>query len=111
MKKILIIDDEPDLCFLLKAYLNIKHHEVVIANSLADGLNKIKSFHPDVLFLDNNLPDGHGWDRACEISDNFPGIKINLMTGQPDIHLEPCELEFCVIEKPLSYSKVDMSLN
>ena len=111
MKTILIIDDETDLCFLLRAYLKIKHHEVIIANSLVDGLCKIKSFHPDILFLDNNLPDGHGWDQACEIADNFPEIKINLMTGQPDIRLEPCEIQFYVIEKPLSYLKVDRSLN
>ena len=109
MKKILIIDDEEDLCFLLKTYLKLKHNDVIIANTLTDGLNKIQSFHPDVLFLDNNLPDGLGWDKACEISEDNPHMKINLMTGQPAFTLEAGE-QFTIIENPLSYVKVDMSI-
>jgi two-component system OmpR family response regulator len=110
MKKILIIDDEKDLCFLLQSYLKFKHHEVVTANTLKDGLNKINTFHPDVLFLDNNLPDGFGWNKACEILETNPGIKINLMTGQTAFDIDVCDEHFNIIEKPLSYSKVDMSL-
>jgi DNA-binding NtrC family response regulator len=110
MKKILIIDDEEDLCFLLKTYLKLKHNDVIIANTLVDGLNKIRSFHPDILFLDNNLPDGFGWNKAGEISEYNPDMKINLMTGQPAFDLEACGEKFTIIEKPLSYAKVDMSI-
>ncbi|HSY62761.1 MAG TPA: response regulator [Cytophaga sp.] len=110
MKKVLIIDDETDLCFLLKVYLNLKHYDVVVANTLVDGLQKINSYHPDILFLDNNLPDGMGWNMACAISDVNPRLKINLMTGQPNIVPQPCDEQFTIIEKPLSYSKIDSSL-
>src|ERR1700744_295417 len=111
MKKVLIIDDEADLCFLLKLYLNLKHYDVVVANTLVDGLRKINSYHPDILFLDNNLPDGLGWNIACDISGVNPGLKINLMTGQTNVSAQPCVEQFTIIEKPLSYSKIDKSLD
>jgi two-component system OmpR family response regulator len=111
MKKILIIDDEQDLCFLLKAYLIVRHNQVIVANTLHDGMFQIKNFHPDILFLDNNLPDGHGWDKVCEIAEENPGMKITLMSGQANYKLISCKEHFNTIEKPLSFEKIDISLN
>ena len=39
----------------------------------------------------------------------YTHMKINLMTGQPAFTLEAGE-QFTIIEKPLSYAKVDMSI-
>jgi len=113
MKKILIIDDEKDLCFLIKAHLRQKDNDVTVAYTLKDGLQKIDTLHPDVIFLDNNLPDGLGWEKACEISDVHPEIQINLMTGKPDYLFKNCDVEkrhFVIIDKPLSFEKVDSAL-
>ena len=59
--KVLIIDDEKDLCLLIKAYLSRKNCDVHTAYTLSEGLMQVDQFLPDILFLDNNLPDGlHG---------------------------------------------------
>lgn len=62
--KVLIIDDEEDLCLLIKTYLSRKDCEVFTAYSLSEGLKKLNDLLPDILFLDNNLPDGLGWEAA-----------------------------------------------
>jgi DNA-binding NtrC family response regulator len=107
-KKVLIIDDELDLCVLLKSYLVSRHYDVDMANTLTDGLSKINSFNPDILFLDNNLPDGSGWEKASEITDKYPSIKVNLISGfNPSL---PLHNKLTIIEKPLSSSAIDRSL-
>jgi DNA-binding response OmpR family regulator len=79
--KILIVDDEVDFCLLLKAYLVKKGYEVFVANTLDEGMDTIRRNQPDIVFLDNNLPDGLGWEKAIEIRREFPNIKLNLLSA------------------------------
>jgi DNA-binding NtrC family response regulator len=79
--KILIVDDEEDYCMIMKNYFEEKDYEVYLAYNLKDGLRLIKEKHPDILFLDNNLPDGEGWHHTNEIVRENPGIKINLISA------------------------------
>jgi DNA-binding NtrC family response regulator len=111
-KKVLIIDDEYDLCFLLKSYLGSKNFEVAIASTLNTGLNKIEDYHPDILFLDNHLPDGSGWDMAAEISGKNPSLKINLISGESllSAHKDKVKTNVRIIEKPLSLHKIDKAV-
>ena len=80
-KKILIIDDEADFCLLLRSYFTRRKYEVYFSYSLTQGLQMLDTVHPDVVFLDNNLPDGSGWDVAEEIKSKFPGIELNLISA------------------------------
>lgn len=80
-KKILIIDDEPDFGFLMKTFFNKRGFDVLIANSLAKGLQLLKEEHPDYIFLDNNLPDGLGWGKTDFILANYPSVNLNLISA------------------------------
>ncbi len=59
-KKILIIDDEADIRFLLKRALTSHNYNVVEAENLKRGLEANVETKPDVIILDVNLPDGNG---------------------------------------------------
>lgn len=59
-KKILIIDDEADIRFLLKRALSLHHYEVREAENLKQGLEVFDAMSPDIVILDVNLPDGNG---------------------------------------------------
>ncbi len=59
MKRLLIIDDEVDLCMLLSKALKKEAFEVECVHNLGDAEKKMKE-HFDVILLDNNLPDGSG---------------------------------------------------
>jgi DNA-binding response OmpR family regulator len=59
-KKILIIDDEADIRFLLKRALSSHKFSVIEAESLKQGLELFTISEPDIIILDVNLPDGNG---------------------------------------------------
>jgi two-component system, OmpR family, response regulator len=103
-KKIVIIDDEEDLCHLMKAYLVDLDYEVYLANTLGTGMSLMKEVSPDIVFIDNNLPDGLGWEKMSYLVNEYPGCKINLISAYhyvpPD--LGPYTSTVRILEKPLS---------
>lgn len=99
----MIVDDETDLCLLLKDYFTKKNFEVYLSHSLAGGREAIALINPDILFLDNNLPDGTGWKIAAEAAVKNPDIYIVLMSAfHPEVPDLPADTHFIVLEKPIS---------
>jgi len=101
--KVLLIDDEVDYCLIMKGYFTKKNYDVFIAYNLKEGLELIDRAKPDILFLDNNLPDGQGWTHVEEIVENNPQIKIYLASAyhQKGDFFSPLP-HVTVWEKPLS---------
>ena len=111
-RKVLIIDDEIDLCLLLKSYFLRKGYEVYLSHTLGEGISFLKTLRPDILFLDNNLPDGVGWSAAPELARENPGMFINLISAyHPDKPAMPEDSHYKVIEKPISLSDLDAQFN
>ncbi|MBC7887779.1 MAG: response regulator [Ferruginibacter sp.] len=109
MKRVLIVDDEVDLCLLIKQFLTKRNYEVHIAHTLSDGLDKINSIKPDALMMDNNLPDGMGWERADEINKKYPAMNITLISAYQfakdfRYKLDP-SIRF--LEKPISLKDIE----
>jgi two-component system OmpR family response regulator len=109
-KKILVIDDEVDFCFLLKKYLSKKNYKIFLANTLEDGMQLLESEVPDIIFLDNNLPDGLGWDKIELIRASYPEIELNLISAYqypiPVSQSYPVK----IWEKPLDLRRLDKYL-
>ncbi len=103
--KILIIDDEVDYCTILKSYFLQKEYEVFLAFTLREGLEMINSVRPDILFLDNNLPDGKGWPHVESIVEKNPHIRVYLVSAyQQKSDFSSPSPNVTVWEKPLSLS-------
>ena len=79
--KILIVDDEGDICYLLKNALKNSGYVVDHVNSLSQADVFLREEQPKVLFLDNRLPDGWGINSIRNIKTDFPGMKIIVITG------------------------------
>jgi DNA-binding response OmpR family regulator len=80
-RKVLIIDDEEDFGMLMKRFFTPKNYEVHIAYTISDGMKLIEEIRPDIIFLDNNLPDGYGWDKTDFILHNYPQTQLNLISA------------------------------
>ena len=107
-RKVLIIDDEIDLCHLLKSYFLRKNYEVYLSHTLEQGLAFLKSLQPDIVFLDNNLPDGVGWSIAPTVARDYPDAHINLISAfHPVMPPMPEHAKFTLIEKPISLTDLD----
>jgi DNA-binding NtrC family response regulator len=102
-KKVVIIDDEEDLCKLMCNYLLDLNYDVHMAHTLTSGLHLTEQVKPDIIFLDNNLPDGLGWDKMPLFKQKFPTCKINLISAYRYVPtaLKPDDTTVKIIEKPL----------
>ncbi|UAY53071.1 response regulator [Ferruginibacter albus] len=67
MSKVLIIDDQEDICFLLSNILQRNGVLCDSAHTLAQGYTLLETHQYDGIFLDNNLPDGFGIDNIEKI--------------------------------------------
>ncbi|HEX8278133.1 MAG TPA: response regulator [Segetibacter sp.] len=110
-KKVLIIDDEVDFCLLMQFYLSKKNCEVSISHTLHDGLGLVHDKSPDIVILDNNLPDGLGWPAAKNILDAAPGVHLFLISANKPNNKDKGgdfdSMDFHVVEKPISISQID----
>jgi len=103
----LIIDDEMDICILLSGYLKKRNIDAHYTLTLREGLEKLASLKPDVLFLDNNLPDGSGIDNIPEIrntSDSTKIIVISAMSNLKEKALASSADAF--LDKPISFENI-----
>lgn len=81
-RKILVVDDEVDICFLISSVLK-KAEDVKIetAFSLKAASAKIVSFGPNVVFLDNHLGDGMGVDYIPSIKEKCKDCKVVMVSA------------------------------
>lgn len=106
--KVLIIDDEVDLSLLLQSYLSKKGYDTEIKHTISEGLVALKESRPAILFLDNNLPDGFGWEIAPQLVSDYPEMFIFFISAfHPNQPAVPDSSRFVVIEKPVSLSEID----
>lgn len=80
-RKVLIIDDEEDFGMLMKRFFSQKNYDVYVAYCIEDGLKVLELQRPDIVFLDNNLPDGYGWDKTDFILATYPQTQLNLISA------------------------------
>jgi two-component system, NtrC family, response regulator HydG len=85
MKRILIIDDDMDMCTLLQKFLIRKGYEVEVAYSGNKGLAKFKETHFDIVLCDYRLGDKEGKDVLIEIKNHAPDTIVLIITGYSDI--------------------------
>ena len=80
-KKVLIIEDEGEICLVLNIFLNGEEMELDHVNNLLAADEYLKKERPSVIILDNKLPDGFGVDFITYIKKNYPSIKIIMISG------------------------------
>ncbi len=77
----LIVEDEIDICFLLTGILRKKNLQTSFVNTIHEAQILLKTSHPAIIFIDNNLPDGYGVDFIQQIKYTHPSIKIIMITA------------------------------
>jgi len=81
MKKILIIEDEADMCLLLNIILTGKGIQLDHVKNISSAVSYLKTDSPSIVILDNKLPDGFGIDFIPEMKKANPDIKIIMISG------------------------------
>jgi len=71
-EKILVIDDDTNICEMLKIYLENEGYEVKTANDGVEGINYFKMYEPDLVLLDIMMPKKDGKEVCREIREIAP---------------------------------------
>ncbi len=67
--KILVVDDDRNICDLLRLYFENEGYEVKTANDGAEGVSFFKLYEPDLVLLDIMMPKKDGWQVCREIRE------------------------------------------
>lgn len=70
MAKIMVVDDEADMRFMVRKILENEGHEVIEAETGKVALDKLKEVKPDLILLDVMMPGLDGWDVCKQIREN-----------------------------------------
>ncbi len=70
MTKVLVIDDDNNICELLRMYLEKEGYEVRTANDGQAGINTFRMYEPDMVLLDVMMPVKDGWQVCREIREH-----------------------------------------
>jgi len=82
-KRILVVDDEPDFCAIVKGNLEKEGFEVEVAYDGVEGLAKVRANPPDAIVLDVMMPEMDGYAVCKELKKDpqLSGIPVVMLTA------------------------------
>jgi DNA-binding response OmpR family regulator len=82
--KILVIDDEPEITDIVETFLETAGYEVESENASQPGIDKAKTFLPDLVLLDIMMPTMDGYEICSELkgSEKTKRIPVVFLTGK-----------------------------
>lgn len=82
--KLLVIDDDPNICEMLRLYFENEGYKVKCAYDGADGVIAFKSYEPDLVLLDIMMPRKDGWQVCREIRE-ISAKPVIMITAKGDV--------------------------
>lgn len=81
--KVMILDDDPDICTLIKELLESVHIEVTVLNEPTNLLHHLRKTRPNLLLLDITLPHYNGWELLSTLRSDvyYDDLTIFIFTG------------------------------
>jgi len=83
-RKILIVDDEPNIVLSLEFLMQQGGYDVAVARDGAEALQQMADFQPDLVLLDVMLPVINGFELCQKIRDNraWDAVKIVMLSAK-----------------------------
>jgi len=89
-KKVLIVDDEPNIVISLEFLMKQRGYETSVARDGEDALAEVERFRPDLVLLDVMLPRRDGFEVCQKLrADGWAELKIVMLTAKGrDVEIE-----------------------
>ncbi len=107
--RILLVEDEQALAQMLSMHFEDEGHEVFHASNLAEA-RELAEQQPDLILMDQGLPDGKGYDLLCELQEQGSGALMIMMTAEHDLELAIAAIKagaFNFIHKPIKTDELN----
>jgi len=111
-KKMLVVEDQGEMCLILDLILSERKLESDYVNNLLDADEYMEKNKPSLIILDNQLPDGYGVDFITYAKKKYPATKIIMISGfstARDIAMNNGADYF--LEKPFSLQNVNDAID
>src|SRR6186713_2830515 len=114
MNRILIADDDHDICLLLSRFLTKNGYEVTQAHTGRSALNQIQDKKFDLILCDFRLGDLDGLEMLAGFNEVAPEVPVIIITGYSDIKTAVNVIKagaFDYITKPLIPDEILMTIS
>ncbi len=111
---VLIIDDDPTFCLMLKSFLSKKNFETTTAFSGDEAMKQIEKEKFDVVLSDFRLPDTDGLELLQKIREKIHGIPVIIMTSYADLRIAVKAMKIGAYEyvtKPVNPDEILLTIN
>jgi two-component system response regulator HydG len=113
MSKILVIDDDVDMCLLLKRFLTKNGYEVFLAHTGKKALEELETTEPNLVLCDFRLEDIDGKELLIKIKEKYPRTPVIIVTGYSDIKVAVDVMKlgaYDYVTKPLFPDEILLSI-
>jgi DNA-binding NtrC family response regulator len=113
-KKILIVDDNPNMSSLLSEMLEVFDYESVRASDGSEALNELKDGKFSMVITDMRMPNMTGMELVQEVKSRYPKLPVVLISGYSVNELESDDEPLKpdgFLGKPLMMSDIEKLLN
>jgi DNA-binding response OmpR family regulator len=113
-KKILVVDDEPEVRQLMEHFLIERGYEVRIAENGRLGLLALDTFVPDVVLLDMHMPEMDGLETLKRIAARAPSLPVIMVTVNDDVETTARLLQLGAadyVPKPFNLDYLEQAIN
>jgi DNA-binding response OmpR family regulator len=113
-KKILVVDDEPEVRQLMEHFLTDRGYEVRIVENGRLALEALDTFTPDVVLLDMHMPEMDGLETLKHLGARAPSLPVIMITVNEDIETTSRLLQLGAadyVPKPFNLEYLEQSIN
>ncbi len=80
-KKLLVVDDEEEICDFLKSFFEDRQFLVEVAHSGVQAIEKARKFGPHIILLDIQMPEMDGLKALKVLKEENPKVKVIMVTA------------------------------
>ena len=113
-KKILVVDDEPEVRKLMEHFLTERGYELRIAENGRLALAALDTFTPDVVLLDMHMPEMDGLETLKRLAVRSPSLPVIMITVNEDIETTARLLQLGAadyVPKPFNLEYLEQAIN
>jgi anti-anti-sigma factor len=110
MGRILVVDDDPEICKLVADYFTPKGYEVTNVGDADEALELMRQDPPHLVLLDMNLPGCNGLEALRRVREQYPAIGVIIITAYQDPKLAQATLQLGAVNylvKPFDLDRLD----